>query len=585
MTINLKGVQVFIATPGGLDEERRIFQELLQRHHTDSAGTTGVTFVARGHEQAFAGVGRPQEVINAQVRESDYLIVVFWDRWGQATSADSKYTSGTEEEFEVGLECLRDPEAPMRDILVLFRKADDRQINDPGDQFKLVQAFRTRLERERILLYRQYSTPNEFKDELERQLDRWELAWSGGAIPAKAEVGSVGTLPNGEPGEGDLANTDKLERAKLLAKTGRRTEAQQLYAQLTTAGYDRDAYTEYARYLRKNGQYGASEKVSTDQLRQAQNVGDILGQLNSLANLGVLKRLAGQPGAAVKHFASALDLLAVAMSEQGETEELLGEQAFFLDNLSLTLRKMPNGVPRALEYTKQALAVRLNLDDSRGRAQTLRTIGVLETQLGNLDAATKALDESISIHEEVKYDRGQAQALASLAEVLELEGRLDQAEARLEEALAINTTEGNVQGQSMNLSQLSRVRVRLGKTSEARENADACLALNYGEGSKEGLAAGLHAMGRVLIAEDSPLEAVEYLARAAEQFQELNQSFGIAATAIDSATAWLNAEEPDPAEFELERASNILSDTPHFGIESELESVRNRLSGARQPRR
>ena len=35
-------------------------------------------------EDTFAGVGRPQELINRHLEKCDYFVLVLWDRWGDA---------------------------------------------------------------------------------------------------------------------------------------------------------------------------------------------------------------------------------------------------------------------------------------------------------------------------------------------------------------------------------------------------------------------------------------------------------------------------------------------------------------------
>jgi hypothetical protein len=49
------------------------------------------------------GTGRPQALINDELRTCDFVFLLLWDRWGtppQPTGTGS-YTSGTEEEFRV----------------------------------------------------------------------------------------------------------------------------------------------------------------------------------------------------------------------------------------------------------------------------------------------------------------------------------------------------------------------------------------------------------------------------------------------------------------------------------------------------
>ena len=158
MPKKVNSLTVFVASPGGLEEERKQFFDVLSRFNVDDGRQQGIMFSPEGHELAFAGAGRPQGIINQQVRESDYSLVVFWDKWGAPPSSTGDYTSGTEEEFYVGLECLRDAEKPMRNIAVFFKGTPDRQLSDPGPQLQKILDFKSKLEEEKIVLYRNFDT-------------------------------------------------------------------------------------------------------------------------------------------------------------------------------------------------------------------------------------------------------------------------------------------------------------------------------------------------------------------------------------------------------------------------------------------
>src|SRR5262245_8043567 len=86
----------------------------------------GRFFSPVGWELTLGGVGRPQELNNADLVECDYFVLVLWDRWGSPPSANknARYTSGSEEEFNVVLECLLDPRRPMRQVVVFFKDVE-----------------------------------------------------------------------------------------------------------------------------------------------------------------------------------------------------------------------------------------------------------------------------------------------------------------------------------------------------------------------------------------------------------------------------------------------------------------------------
>ncbi len=82
---------------------------------------------------------RAQRLINKQVRESDFFVLLLCDRWGTppaelGTPEYQGYQSGTEEEYEIARECLADEERPMQDIMCCFKAVEPSKLSDPGEQ-------------------------------------------------------------------------------------------------------------------------------------------------------------------------------------------------------------------------------------------------------------------------------------------------------------------------------------------------------------------------------------------------------------------------------------------------------------------
>lgn len=91
--------RVGIASPGDVNEERRVIRSLIHDWNAAHARTRGVVLLPVGWESDTAALmgARAQEVINSQViRTADLLIAVFWTRLGTPTSVAP---SGTVEEI------------------------------------------------------------------------------------------------------------------------------------------------------------------------------------------------------------------------------------------------------------------------------------------------------------------------------------------------------------------------------------------------------------------------------------------------------------------------------------------------------
>jgi tetratricopeptide (TPR) repeat protein len=169
--------RVFIGSPGGLEDERNRFREKLEKYTVIHAEPRGVTFHPVGWEDTIGGVGRPQELINEDLRQCDYAVFVLHDHWGSPTG--SGYSSGTEEEWELA-EKLYD-ETKIRNIALFFKQIDPRQLRDPGEQATRVIGFKRQIEASKKYLFKAYGKTEDFCEELEKHLAKWLRDHEGAA--------------------------------------------------------------------------------------------------------------------------------------------------------------------------------------------------------------------------------------------------------------------------------------------------------------------------------------------------------------------------------------------------------------------
>lgn len=583
MARELTAISVFIASPGGLNDERKEFRDVIHRVNYDDAHDDGITFLASGWELTSAGVGRPQELINQQIRNADYLVVMLWDKWGRPPGGTGGYSSGTEEEFHVGLECLLDKDRPMRDIVVLFKGVNERQLADPGPDLQKVIAFKEELENERKLLFANFDSLSEFSDHLRAHLHRWMRDWRSGppekagkaVAELKTDADEVGQSLDAASSNG--AELSTIERAKSAAKRGRTTEAEQLFAQATTGPYDREAMTEYVRFLRKTGRLGLAQSVSSHLVTLARDAMDLQGEIEGLSNIALIKRAQGQRSAALNYWGQAMtaaeELLATLQETSPEHVEALRTKAFLLDNQALTLRRMPGKIDDAIHKVRDAMDIRKKIDDERGLAHTLRNLGSLYVQVGRLDDAETTLRDALEKFESLDYERGRAATLGALGDLYELKGEYAKSIDMIEQALALNSELNNPQGCSMNYAQLSRLALKQGRIEDASAYADECMKANQKLGSKEGIAGGLHALAKVELASGRLDSAKDALEDALALFEELDQSAGVAGTLVDLARVSAQLDDVEASNLYAARARQRLIELPHSALSRDLESV------------
>lgn len=575
MPRSLNGLSVFVASPGGLETERKLFFEIIGTYNLEEGHKAGVSFIPQGHELAFAGAGRPQELINIQIRESDYLLVVFWDKWGSPTADDNAYTSGTEEEYSVGLDCLLNKDMPMKDLAVFFKGASDRQMSDPGEELKKVLGFRKKLETERRILYRTFDSTEEFSRELTRLLRKWTRDWGEGE-PIKAPIPTNG--PDIEPVEPGVGEGTLVDRAKLAARHGQNTLAHELFTKATTGPYDRTAWTEYVRFLRRTGRFGLLQSAGDQMIEKARDLGDHRGAAEGLSNIGISKRTQGQRQVSIKYLDRALSEVDAWELAEGQTNDSTSLRAFLLDNKGLTWRRMSGQLPNAKAAILEAISLHAQVGDKRGQANAFRNNSVVLMQTGELDSALDSLNRALELFEEEDDERGRAMTLSSIGEVFEAMGQHAEAIRNFELALELNTDLGNSQGKSMNLSQISRVHISAGNFVKARQFAEACMELNERIGNPEGLAAALHALGRVNAVEGELNRSTELLEEALALFKQVDQPAGIAGVALDLAKNAITSNDFEHASKLLSIANEELLESPHFALKESASHVAQFIS-------
>ena len=219
-----------------------------------------------GWEDTLGGVGRPQEIINEDLRTCDYFLMMLWDRWGSRpdSSPTAKFSSGTEEEFNVAKECLNDKRKPMRQVAVLFKAVDTRQMSDPGEELKKVIAFRKELEKGKEVLYLTFDDLDKFKDVLQKYLNRWLMDHEQKKTKITAVAAKFSTELPRPPEEALGLLTPEpasalLSKAQQLADAGSIADAEATFARAIESGTEPQALAAYGNFLLRLGRLSQAQ--------------------------------------------------------------------------------------------------------------------------------------------------------------------------------------------------------------------------------------------------------------------------------------------------------------------------------------
>ncbi|MBI4504273.1 MAG: DUF4062 domain-containing protein, partial [Chloroflexi bacterium] len=315
MSSNLTCLRVFIASPGGLADERKAFRDEIQEFNDADAIPRAVLFQAVGWEDTLGGIGRPQTIINEDVRNADYFVLLLWNRWGTPPdTSSSRFTSGTEEEYHVALECRRAEQYPMRRIVIMFKSVDPQQLGDPGPQLQKVLEFRTDIERQKTHLFHSFDTTESFRRLIRRHLAAWLRAQERGGVVQEPALSAV------EPGIlGDWADTRQHQllepfessmtaKAWALADEGRLTEAEVEFARNVVGRQQPQPLIEYGQFLGRLGLLDRARVMFEGAVTVANDQRDQRAVARAYGNLGNVLHVRGDLDGAEQMHRKALEI-------------------------------------------------------------------------------------------------------------------------------------------------------------------------------------------------------------------------------------------------------------------------------------
>lgn len=450
MTIPLTGYRVFIASPGGLQEERNAFREALVAFNEDHAVPKGAIFLPIGWENAPGGLGRPQDKINPLLMACDYCVVLFHNRWGMPPAADSCYGSGTEEEFYTAVECKRDEGKDMSAVVLLFKAVDENQLGDPGPQLAKVLDFKNKLEEERTILFENFDDVRSFERKLVRHLGTW-LREHEGALPVAERRSAFDEAEFPAPA-GVAATTGEekaLADARELAGAGRRTAAEAILVREVTRGESALACVEYARFLRLDRRLTQALAMAARALEMALSQGGRAAEADARLELGMVYQAQENTTRAEENYQAALDLN-VELGRDGR------------------------------------------ISDSK------RNVGRLHEWRGDLDAAEAMYRDALAIDERLGRRDGMADDYSYLGSALQLREDLAGAEKMHQAALEIDTALGRLEEVAKHCGNLGGVLYMRGDWAGAEEMYRKALESDQKLGLLDAMADDFSNLGSVL---------------------------------------------------------------------------------------
>jgi tetratricopeptide (TPR) repeat protein len=424
--LNVK--DVFIASPSGLEREREVVNEVIRKFQEFTRLSSSEIYVAQEWTSVPPGAGRPQDHINELLDASHLAIFIFSDRWGTHPGGETKYSSGTMEEFDRTLGLLGNASCEMRDVCVLFKSQGSNRIADQTDDLSKILAFKLALEESQQIFYGVY----ESEEHLEGKVFDFLSKWQGIDEPkVPKSIALTETLQK-------IIDTNqiipKLAIALGMVADQQWVQAEILFARLTEAG-DNEAAIEYAKMMRRQGRLVDARALNQLVAGRLSHDGRIHSTkrkllVDALSNIGLIERALGNLDASARNLKEAIT---VAKAIEPMPFELL---AYALDNLGLTQLKERRPTEAIAAFTR-AQELRSSLPNQR-EGQFHSNLGRAFLQNSRLGDAAAAFEKAIDLSTAEAGSRAHANSLAGLGEVRIIQGDYHAAIDLLEQALQMN---------------------------------------------------------------------------------------------------------------------------------------------------
>jgi non-specific serine/threonine protein kinase len=176
---------------------------------------------------------------------------------------------------------------------------------------------------------------------------------------------------------------------------------------------------------------------------------------------------------------------------------------------------------RAVAFFEEGMALRCDLGDSWGIADSLNSLGNVAFRQGDYGRATALYEESLTLMCVLEDRQGMARSLSNLGNVASQQGEFGRAAVLHEKALALLRALGDRASVALVLNNLGGVANRLGEYARAAALFEESLALRRALGDRWGVAASLGNLGSVAHQRGEYARAQTLLAESLQLSREL----------------------------------------------------------------
>ena len=203
--------------------------------------------------------------------------------------------------------------------------------------------------------------------------------------------------------------------------------------------------------------------------------------------------------------------------------------------------------PAARSFFEESMAIRRELGDNQGIAESLINVGALALSQGDYDAGRSFFEQCLAMGRELGDKRAVAGSLNGLGNFAWTQGDYSAARSLYEQSLAMRRELGDKQGIAGSLNHLGIVAANQGDYAAARSSYEQSLSLQRELGNKHGIALSLNNLGNMVLDQGDYAAARSFYEQSLVLRREMGDKGSIAESLNDLGALALDQGDYDAA--------------------------------------
>jgi len=227
-------------------------------------------------------------------------------------------------------------------------------------------------------------------------------------------------------------------------------------------------------------------------------------------------------------------------------------------------------IEKTFFYAKESFELADKLNFLKGKAESLRLIGIYYTITANYPMALENLQMSLKINEEISFKKGIADCMNSIGIVYNRQGNSETALGYYHKAMKLFEELGNQNSVSYCLNNIGVIHYETGNYTKALDYYLKSLEVNELLGNNDEAAIGLNNIGEVFMKLKEYDKAIDYFQQSLKFSEEIGDSYGISYLYKDFGTVYLETNDYSKALNYSLRSLELAEEIDYFDIQKDI---------------